>query len=267
VSVTVATVNMRRLNILLVLWCVFLMAPRVLAQTGAFGPVGIDKSIPGMMALSWVLGYLAQFAVFMWMMSIGHEQKILWWFVASLLPWAADWTAPASAPVTFLFLLVTVAMAVWIARGTQREETLQEHGIGATGTVLEVLKPLMNVVINNVYIKRKVRLRIEREDGAPAYEGILNGLFMLGEIPSPGDRLPLRVDPANPQRFELETQESPSSSSSAAPEPAAPSHQAARPAAGRGDIVDELGKLASLRDRGALTESEFNAAKKKLLGD
>ncbi len=95
----------------------------------------------------------------------------------------------------------------------------------------------------------------------------MHGLFMLGEIPSPGDRLRLRVDPANPQRFESETQESSSSSSSAAPEPVAPSHQATRPAAERGDIVDKLGKLAALRERGALTEPEFNAAKKKLLAD
>jgi hypothetical protein len=33
-----------------------------------------------------------------------------------------------------------------------------------------------------------------------------------------------------------------------------------------GDAADEIGKLADLRDRGALTEAEFQAQKKKILG-
>src|SRR5262249_41701992 len=149
----------------------------------------------------------------------------------------------------------------WIARAARQEESLQEHGLRATGTVLEVLEPKMNVVINNVYIKRKVRLRIERQDGASAYEGVLNGLFMLGEIPSPGDRMPLLVDPSNPQRFEYDERKDSA--------PAQAARAAARPAttARPGNIAEELEKLSALRNRGALTDSEFAAAKRKLLNN
>ncbi|MBZ5491213.1 MAG: SHOCT domain-containing protein [Acidobacteriia bacterium] len=127
----------------------------------------------------------------------------------------------------------------------------------------------MNVVVNNVYIRRRLRLRIQPEDGTAAYEAIFKGLFMLGEIPSVGDRLTLRVDPANPQHFDYDK---------ASTEMA----QAASAASDSGDsrfsdehlshehlpherLSDELARLADLHKRGALTDSEFAAAKKKLL--
>jgi Short C-terminal domain len=248
---------MRRLYTLLVVWCAFLMAPAVLVEMGLFGHVDMNTNIPGGLALLWIVGYLAQFAVFMWIMNIVGKQKVLWWFVASLLPWGVDWTQPVSPWFFLLGFVVTIAVAAWIALAAQRDSTLSQHGIRATGVVLEVLKPWMNVVINNVYIRRKIRLRIEREDGAPAYEGILHGLFMLGEIPSVGDRIPLRIDPAKPQRFEYDKE----AGSTRAPHVSA----AAVSATAHGNIADQLEKLTHLRDRGALTDSEFVAAKKKLL--
>jgi putative oligomerization/nucleic acid binding protein len=249
----------RLLYTLLVVWCAFLVAPGVLVELGLFGRVDMNKNLPGGMAVLWVVGYLAQFAVFLWIMNIVPKQKMLWWFVASLLPWAVDWTQPVAPWFLLAGFAITIAVAVWIALAARRDDTLSQHGIRATGVVLEVLKPWMkmNVVINNVYIKRKVRLRIEREDGVPAYEGILNGLFMLGEIPAIGDRIPLRVDPAKAQRFEYDQDAGSASAAQEVPE--------RKSAAGRGGIAGELERLANLRDRGALTASEFDAAKKKLL--
>jgi Short C-terminal domain len=159
-----------------------------------------------------------------------------------------------------------------MGQSTARAQSLQERGIRATGTVLEVLKPWMNVVINNVYIRRRLRLRIQRQDGSPAYEGIFKGLFMLGEIPSVGDRLALRVDPANPQHFDYDkasnattttTTHSTTHASAAAAYDFGIS--AAASESNRQNLADELARLADLRDRGALTDSEFAAAKKKLL--
>ena len=250
--------NMRRLYVLLVLWFCFLIAPAALMELGLFGRVDMNTNLPGMLALSWVLGYLAQFGIFLWIMNIVSKQRMLWWFIASLLPFAIDWASPVSPLLFVAGLFLGVGTAWWIVWAQRRENSLQEHGIRATGTVLEVLKPRMNVVVNNVYIKRKVRLRIERQDGAPAYEGVLNGLFMLGEIPSPGARIPLLVDPANPQRFEYDQ------AKDSAP---AQARAAARPAttAKPGNIAEELDKLSGLRDRGALTDSEFAAAKRRLL--
>jgi hypothetical protein len=252
--------NTRRLYVLLVLWSCFLVAPAALMELGLFGRVDTNTNLPGGLAGLWVVGYLAQFGIFLWIMNIVPKQKMLWWFVASLLPFAVDWTSPVSPLFFVAGLFVTAGMAWWIAWAARREESLQHNGIRATGTVLEVLEPKMNVVINNVYIKRKVRLRIERQDGAPAYEGILDGLFMLGRIPSPGDRMPLIVDPANPQRFEYDERKD------AAP---AQARAAARPATTSrpGNIAEELEKLSELRTRGVLTDSEFAAAKRKLLNN
>jgi len=262
---------MRKLYSVLTLWCVLLLAPGVYE---AFGNVTLNGTLAGV----WIAGYLAQFGVFMWIMNLVGDQKILWWFIASLLPWAVDWSVPTSPWFLLLCAAVAVATAFWMGQSTQRARSLQQQGIRATGVVLEVLKPWMNVVINNVYIRRRLRLRIQRqdEDGSPAYEGIFKGLFMLGEIPSVGDRLALRVDPANPQHFAYD--KAASATAQAASAALAPDFGEGRLSDARlsgehmshersshEDLSDELARLADLHKRGALTDSEFAAAKKKLL--
>jgi hypothetical protein len=253
--------NLRRLYVLLAVWVVLLTGPATLVHLAVFRHLDVEKNIGGGLLLAWIVGWLAQFGVFMWIMNIFQDQTviwrtILWWFGASLLPWGLDWTPPS--PYLLLEYGAAIGFGFWIGSAARRNEAFKQHSIRATGTVLEVLKPMMNVVINNVYIKRKVRLRVEREDGAPAYEAVLDGLYMLGEIPSPGDRIPLLVDRGQPQHVEYD--ESPGATGNtdvrAASAPA-PSHGT--------DIADELERLVRLRDRGALSESEFRAAKKKLL--
>lgn len=248
---------MRKIYSLLTVWCVLLLVP------GVFEAVG-NVTLNGTLATVWIVGYLVQFGVFLWIMNLVGEQKVLWWFAASLLPWAVDWTVPSSTWLLLLWTAVAVSSAVWIGQSTGRARSLQQQGIRATGVVLEVFKPWMNVVINNVYIRRRLRLRIQRHDGSPAYEGILKGLFMLGEIPSVGDRLALRVDPANPQHFDYdkastETAQAASAAASDSGDSALASESSQQ------NLADELAGLADLRDRGALTDSEFAAAKKKLL--
>jgi hypothetical protein len=236
-----------------------LLAPGVYE---AFGNVTLN----GTLAAVWIVGYLAQFGVFMWIMNLVGDQKILWWFIASLLPWAVDWTVPSSTWFLLPCAAVVVAVAVWIGQSTGLARSLQQQGIRATGTVLEVFKPWMNVVINNVYIRRRLRLRIQRHDGSAAYEGILKGLFMLGEIPSVGDRLALRVDPANPQHFDYDKASTDTAGEQAASASASDSGVSAEASESRRqNLADELARLADLHKRGALTDSEFVAAKKKLL--
>ena len=259
---------MRKIYSVLTLWCVLLLAPGVYE---AFGNVTLN----GTLATVWVVGYLAQFFVFMWLLNLVPEQKILWWFIASLLPWVIDWTVPSSTWFLLLWAAVAIASAIWIGRFAQGAKSLQEQGVRATGTVLEVFKPWMNVVVNNVYIRRRLRLSIQRQDGAAPYEGILKGLFMLGEIPSVGDRLSLRVDPANPQHFDYDQASSATTSATTHT-----THNTAHAASAsvfdsdisaitsessRQNLADELSRLADLHKRGVLTDSEFAAAKKKLL--
>jgi multidrug resistance efflux pump len=95
-------------------------------------------------------------------------------------------------------------------------------------------------------------------------------LFMLGEIPSVGDRLALRVDPANPQHFDYDkaSTEAATSTSNAQAASAAVSDSsisAVTSESHRQNLADELSRLADLHKRGALTDSEFAAAKRKLL--
>jgi putative oligomerization/nucleic acid binding protein len=252
---------MRKINSLLIAWCVLLLAPGIFE---AFGNVTLN----GTLASVWIVGYLVQFGVFMWIMNLVAEQKILWWFIASMVPWAVDWTVPSSTWLLLPWAAVAIASAAWIGSVSIRASALQERGIRATGTVLEVFKPWMNVVINNVYIRRRLRLRIQRqdEDGSPPYEGIFKGLFMLGEIPSVGDRLTLRVDPANPQHFDYDKASTDTTTA------ATTAHAASATASNSGEgrlfhehLSDELARLADLHKHGALTDSEFAAAKKKLL--
>lgn len=255
----------RRLYTLLVVWFILLTAPANLVVLGAFGSVDAHRNVSGSLAACWIVGYLAQFGVFMWIMSLVQSEgpiwrTVLWWFSGSLLPWALDWTPPGSLLFP-MWYAVAIGIAVWIALANRGEESFKERAVRATGEVLEVLQPAMNVVINNVYIKRKVRLRVERSDGAPSYEALWDGLFMLGEIPSPGDRVPIIIDPQHPQRIEYD--DSRSSDSGTVHAVAAPSSTA--PPSRSPNIGEELERLASLHGRGELTDAEFAAAKKKLL--
>ena len=253
---------MRKIHLLLIAWCVLLLAPGLFE---AFGNVTLN----GTLAAVWIVGYLVQFGVFLWIMNLVSEQKVLWWFVASLLPWGVDWTVPSSIWLLLLWAAVAIAVAAWIGNFSSGALALQQRGLRATGIVLEVFKPWMNVVVNNVYIRRRLRLSIQRQDGSPAYEGILKGLFMLGEIPSVGDRLALRVDPANPQHFDYDKASTDTAAAQAASAATFDSDVHAAYAAasdsGGARLSEELARLADLHKHGALTDSEFAAAKKKLL--
>lgn len=109
---------------------------------------------------------------------------------------------------------------------------------------MEVVRPLFNVVINNAYIKRTLRLCIERSDGVGPYEAKYRGTFMFGEIPSVGSTLALRVDPERPTHFEVSRDGS------------AASDDAPVTATGS-DIADQLQEVAELHRAGALTDDEF----------
>ena len=59
-------------------------------------------------------------------------------------------------------------------------------------------------------------------------------------------------------------QEAAQAAQAAPPPPAAP--QDAPPAAGSGDLMDQLERLANLKTSGLLSDEEFSAAKAQLLG-
>jgi hypothetical protein len=257
-----ARINIARLSALLVLWIVLLILPGALEVLGTFGHFDLNSSIEGPIIGVWIVGYLVQFAVFL-VISRVVDPGFPAWFAASSLPWAIDWTTPVSPFFGLLWVAVAIAIALWIAAHAKRDEALREHGVHASGVVLQVYQPFMNVIVNGAYIKRKLQLRIEGVPGVAAYEATMSGLFLFGDVPSVGDKLPLLVDPQNPQRFESDDS---AAATAADADDALPSTDDS-PTDGSGTLADELGKLATLRARGALTDAEFDSAKKKILNE
>ena len=80
-------------------------------------------------------------------------------------------------------------------------DRLLHEGLEGTGTVIEVVEPkAINAVVNNGYVRRSVRLTVERPDKTKTYEAVLRDLFKVGDLPLPGHRIPLRIDPEDAKR-------------------------------------------------------------------
>lgn len=246
--------SLRGFAVLLAGWVVAVVLPGLVAATA--WDIDTDSTNLGGPFGVWIVGYLVQLGLFMTASRRTKKNNVLAWIVASLLPWVCDWTTVparwAAAPCAVVAILVAWRMY----RSTASSEHLVQSGVPATGTVLEVVKPkLMNVVINNVYIMRKLRLRIERADGVTPYEAVLKGTFMLGEIPNVGDTMSLRVDPHNPKHFETVDGA-----------PSAPPKRSAETQSADGSVTDQLERLVQLRAAGSLTDEEFAQAKARVLG-
>src|ERR1700722_18839883 len=104
-------IDLGRLYTLLVVWLVLLVAPAVLELLGTFGHFDTMSDVVGPLIGIWIVGYLAQFGIFMWISRIVNP-GILAWFAASMLPWALDWTTPISPLFTALWVVVAVAFAL-----------------------------------------------------------------------------------------------------------------------------------------------------------
>jgi hypothetical protein len=190
------------MRLLLVAWWCATVVPGVAvalvipddAESGLGAAVGV-----------WIVGYIVQLFLFM---AVSKQVKgvgtmISIWFVVSLLPFAIDWTAPVSWWGAIAFVLLAVVIALFIDYDLTRHSLLQHNGIRATAVVLEVKKPLMNVVVNNVYIKRRLRVRIDRDDQAPPYETTYSDLWEMGTVPDPGDSFRVVVDPQRPRHLDV----------------------------------------------------------------
>jgi len=242
----------RRLLPLLVVWCLLVVLPGVVI-TAVFD-IDIDSDIGGWVVGGWIIGYLAQLGVFLAISRVAQRNNILGWFIASLAPFVSDWGSPASVWGPLIAAVISGGFACWLYWSCTRQADLRAHGIPAEATVLEVKDPLFNVVINSIYLRRTLRLNIIRADGAPPYEVRWAGTFMLGQIPSVGDRLSVRVDRTNPRRFEVLDGPGDSSLSASRRQPV------------DDDLTEQLERLAQLHRNGQLTDAEFGAAKARLLG-
>ncbi|HXY66003.1 MAG TPA: hypothetical protein VEI45_17000 [Mycobacterium sp.] len=191
----------RTVAVLSALWCVLVIAPA--AVTTSLFKISIDTSISGAVIGAWVVEYLLQFAVFFIIARKSPHDPLLGWFLASIMPFAADWSAPVSWWALVICAAIVVGYASWLTWSVYRFDRLTRDGVRARAVVIEVKRPLFNMVINNAYIRRTLRLRIERPDGAAPYETTIKGTFMFGDISAPGAKPWVMIDPQRPQHVEF----------------------------------------------------------------
>jgi hypothetical protein len=111
-------VKLRTVGLLLALWCVLAIAPAVVLTF----VMDVDTDDPaGSVVLTWVVGYLLQFGVFMVLaMKTQRGDKFLGWLIASLVPWAADWSAPVSPWWLLPCAALVVGYSWWVYRSVAR---------------------------------------------------------------------------------------------------------------------------------------------------
>jgi hypothetical protein len=149
----------------------------------------------------WGIGFVAALALFITIAKITDTTDLWPWLVASTLPWAVNVTVP-NIPISIpVFVLAVGLFAGWIFRQASTSDRLQHVGVPGTGTVIALIEPrFTGAAVNNGYVRRSVRLRVERPDKVKTYEAVLRDLFRVEELPAPGDKIALRIDPADATR-------------------------------------------------------------------
>lgn len=182
---------------------------------------------------------------------------------------------------TFLLMGAPGLLAVFGARrggGGGRAQRLLEHGKRCPGTVLSVQDTGMTINDNP-----RVRMRVKAEPrGEPAFEFEKTATVSRVQIPRVGDRCAVFYDPAGGEpgiSFDAPALAMVGLVSGGAATTAAaatgvpgvvtvgtPPVATAAAAGGDDETVEELERLARLRAAGALTEDEFQQAKRRVLG-
>ncbi|HUS22800.1 MAG TPA: hypothetical protein VMZ66_12405 [Aeromicrobium sp.] len=149
----------------------------------------------------WGLGFVAALALFIRIARITDTTDLWPWLVASILPWAVNVTVP-DIPISIpVFVLAAGLFAGWIFRQASASDRLQHAGVPGTGTVIELIEPkFAGAAVNNGYARRSVRLTVERPDKTKTYQAVLRDLFKVEELPAPGDKIALRIDPEDATR-------------------------------------------------------------------
>jgi hypothetical protein len=272
-------VNLLRLRLLLAAWVLLATAPGLAV---GFLADDLSSTTPGWAVGAWIVGWLAQFAVFMVVARVGDlNGSFLIWITASLGAFGVDWGWAWGWWLPVVIAVEIAAHALHVYGKTVAADALQRNGVHARAEVLEVERPWMNVVVNNIYVRRTLRVRVVRDDGAAPYETKYKHLFELGSVPDRGDTFSVVVDPGRPGRIAV-AKGAPSATASGYRPPdlsetgtgtrftswhmdATPAERPASGSAAGRRLADNLQLLAQLHERGQLSDQEFEDAKTKLL--
>ncbi len=177
---------------------------------------------------------------------------------------------------TFLMIGVIWAVVALGLRGfyggmrkkRDAEKQLFETGTRAPATVESV--ETTGMVLNNINQQIVLTLRVEPRGGAPFVH--TRKMFVpFNGIPRTGDTIEVAYDPADPSRVALATDWR-SDTAGGQLLVTAPTAAAAAPApapsgavTGTERVIEQLERLTKLKEEGALSESEFEAQKARVL--
>jgi len=197
----------RQLLNLLVIWSAAVLVPGILAIPWAGR--GLEEfQIPAY--LLWGLGFLIQLFVFTAVAKLTETTQMWAWVFISVAPWVVNLTVPDNPIWIPVFIIAVGGFAAWIFLRSSATDRLLHDGLDGTGIVIEVVEPkAINTVVNNGYVRRSVRVTVERADKIKTYEAVVRDLFKVDELPAPGDRIPLRIDPQDATRVVMVPVEKP----------------------------------------------------------
>jgi hypothetical protein len=152
-----------------------------------------------------------------------------------------------------VIMIPVVAFILWLNAKPGWAKQVEANGKSATATILSVKET--GLVINNTVAVVKLQLRVEPLNEAPfevSQEKEISMITGLGGY-SVGAHLKVKYDPDHKDHLVILSEADPSPAPSLDPAP-------------KPDVAQQLQELAHLHKSGELSDSEYTAAKKKLLG-
>lgn len=163
----------------------------------------------------WGIGFFAALALFIVIAKMTQTTDMWPWLFASVMPWVVNLTVPDNPIYIPVYVVAVGVFAARIFLRSSATDRLLHEGIDGTGTVIEVIEPkAIGAVVNNGYVHRSVRLTVERADKTKTYEAVIRDLFKVEDLPSPGDKIPLRIDPEDAKRVAAVPVDKPAASES-----------------------------------------------------
>lgn len=188
-------------------------------------------------------------------------------------------TGGTFALIGVIWVLVALGVGGWygsVARRQAEEAQLFQTGERATA-VIEGVEGTGTSINDQPQVY--LTLRVQPRHGA---EFIHQRKMVLpfGSVVQPGYLVEVAYDPVNPERVAIETDERyratppavyvkarpPEQQAAVAPSYTSASYTPAPAASEPPTLIDQIERLAKLRDSGALTEDEFQRQKQKLIG-
>ena len=172
--------------------------------------------------------------------------------------------------VSLLLIFLWITGASWGRRKIEQAQNLMATGAHGKGTYLNIRDTGMYVNDNP---RVEITIQVQPDDGSAAFTVQKREVISRYSFPQIGSQVDVWYDRNDPSQWVTGTSAQMGVQSvlgmgapaMAMPVAAAPAATAPAPAPAGPDSLDELSKLNDLRLKGALSEAEFESAKKRIL--